>query len=397
MKKTMMLCIVMMMLLALPLTTWAGVKMKISEDTNIDLGFRVQTLFRATDNEGGTTGDSADDFIVRRARFRLGGNVTKWVSFFLQTEAVGEGGTGLDMRLIDAYVTLNLHPLAKIYFGENMTPAGRQILTSSAGLMAIGRPNINSYNLTWGLNGRSMFNTANLPDGNLPLSGEVNVRDLGATLFGSHSFTDTVHIKYYGGIYNGIQDAGEDNKRFTGRVQLNFFDPEPGYYNLSTYLKKKTIGIGVSYDTQDDIAEDAIKGNINYRWWSADAFASLPLGLGIITAEVGYNDLNLDDATQLIDGTDISNAKETQGNGWYMQVGYLIESWNLQPWAAYASWDADDDRGSFYDWQAGLTYFFKGHNANIKAGYEHLKSDENMGSSDEDTINTFLLGLYVTF
>lgn len=102
MKKIMMLYLLIVGLLVLPLSSWAGMKMKISEDTNIDLGFRAQTLFRATDNEGGDTGDSSEDFTVRRARLRLGGNVTKWVGFFLQTDAVGEGGTGRDMRMIDA-------------------------------------------------------------------------------------------------------------------------------------------------------------------------------------------------------------------------------------------------------------------------------------------------------
>ncbi|MFO7688288.1 MAG: hypothetical protein R6V60_19600 [Desulfobacterales bacterium] len=46
------------------------------------------------------------------------------------------------------------------------------------------------------LNGRMQYNTANFPNGNLPLSGEVNVHDIGATLFGSYSFSDMVHIKY---------------------------------------------------------------------------------------------------------------------------------------------------------------------------------------------------------
>ncbi len=398
MKKIIVVCLAVLMLPALPMTSQGGVKLKISDDTKIDLGFRVQTLFRATDNEGGDTGDNAQDFIVRRGRLRLGGDVTKWVSFFLQTDASGDSGSGFDMRLIDAYVALNLHPLANIYMGENMAPAGRQITTSSGGLMAMDRTNITNYNLTWGLNGRIQFNTDNYPNGNLPLSGEVNVRDLGATLFGSHSFTDTVHIKYYAGIYDGIQDAGGDKERYTGRVQMNFLDPEPGYYNLSTYLgEKKTIGVGVAYDTQNDIAEDAVKGKIDYRWWSADAFADLPLGPGSVTAEVGYHDLDLDDATQLMVNGTVRNAKMTQGDGWYAEAGYFIKNWNIQPWAAYAVWNADDDGGSFYDWQIGLTYFFKGHNANIKAGYEYLKSKENMGASNEDKINTFLLGFYVTF
>jgi hypothetical protein len=50
-------------------------KMKISEDT--DIGFRVQPLFRANDNDGGNTSDSVEDFLLRRGRFRLGENVTK--------------------------------------------------------------------------------------------------------------------------------------------------------------------------------------------------------------------------------------------------------------------------------------------------------------------------------
>ncbi|MFZ0727719.1 MAG: porin [Desulfobacterales bacterium] len=401
MKKAYCTIVLMAVLASLSSPTWAGVKLKISEDTDIDLGFRLQTLFRATDNKDGTTGDSAEDFLVRRARIRLGGNVTKWMSFFLQTEAANDSGTGLDMRVIDAFVTLNLNPLAQIYLGENMAPAGRQITTSSGALMAMDRPNITNYNLTWGLNGRIQYNTANFPNGNLDLSGEVNVRDLGATLFGFHSFSDMVHLKYYAGVYNGIQNSGGNKKRYTGRVQMNFFDPEPGYYNLSTYVgEKRTIGVGFSYDAQNDIAEDVIKGNIDYGWWSADLFADLPLGPGFITAEGGYQHLDLDNATELItdaSGLGIQNAELTQGEGWYTQIGYLIESWKLQPWAAYSKWNATDDRGSFYDWQVGLTYFFKGNNANIKAGYEYLKSDKNMGASNEDSIKSFLVGFYVTY
>ena len=401
MKKTLIFSLLIAVIIASPMAATAGMKMKISEDTDIDLGFRVQSLFRATDNDGGNTGDSVEDFLVRRARFRLGGNVTQWVSFFLQTEAASESGTGLDMRLIDAFATLNLHPLAKIYLGENMAPAGRQITTSSGGLMAMDRPNINSYNLTWGLNGRIQFNTATFPDGNVGLNGQTNVRDEGATLFGKHSFTDEVHVKYYVGVYDGIQEAGSDKERYTGRIQFNFFDPEPGYYNLSTYLgKKKTIGIGASYDTQDNIAEDAIMGKIDYRWWSVDAFADWPLGPGSITLEGGYINLDLDDATQMDDGGAAPrDARQTQGDGWYTQAGYLIKDWNLQPWFAYGNWDTDaaDDRGSFSYGQVGLTYFFKGHNANIKAGYEFFNAEEDIGTSDQDDIGTFLIGFYVTF
>ena len=141
MKKTMILSFLIIGLLVLPLSSWAGVKMKISEDTEIDLGFRVQTQFLATDNDGGDTGDDVEDFRVRRARIRLGGKVTKWTNFFLQTEAASESGTGLDMRLIDAFVTLTgtanrdfWKDYLKRMFLKGFTKDGREYARSTSGL-----------------------------------------------------------------------------------------------------------------------------------------------------------------------------------------------------------------------------------------------------------------------
>ena len=400
MKKSCLLIALLAVLLVLPAVSFGGVKLKIAEDTEIDLGFRVQTHFLSTED---FDGDTRQDFNLRRARLRLGGKVTKWVGFFLQTDAVGENGTGRDMRLIDGFVTLNLNDLANIYMGEHMAPAGRQITTSSGGLMAIDRPNITNYNLTWGLNGRVRFNSDNFPDGNLGLSGDVNVRDLGATLFGKYSFTDYAHVKYYAGVYNGIQENAndEDNERYTARIQFNFLDAEPGYYNLSTYLgKKKTVGIGFSYDAQDAIATDAFMGNVDYSWWEADAFLELPVGPGDVTLEGAFMTLDLDGATSLNDGSGTPrDTRRTEGDGWYVQAGYFLKDYNLQPWVEYETWDseASDGQGGFDSFRVGLSYFIKGHNANVKIGYENFQAEKNFPGTSEDTIDTFLIGFYVTY
>lgn len=404
MKKSLLALPIVLTALALPMTSSAGMKLKIAEDTEIDLGFRVQAQYIATNNDDGN-GDfqSEDKFNVRRARLRLGGKVTKWMGFFIQTDAGStSGGSGFDMRIIDAYATLNLHQLAKFYMGEHMAPAGRIITTSSGGLMTIDRPNITNYNLTWGLNGRANFNTSSLADGNLALDGGNTVRDQGVTLFGSKSLTDMAHIKYYLGVYNGIQQGTDnDEERYTLRVQANFLDPEPGYFNLSTYVgKKKTVAVGFSYDWQDEIAMDAIKNEVDYQWWSADLHLEHPVGPGSATLEFAYQDLDLDDATLLNDGVGLQDARQTQGDGWYVQTGYLLTDWNIQPWFLYESWESDavaNDLGGFDSWRVGLTYFFKGHNANIKAGFEQVNADENIDGSDKDEINTFLIGFYVTY
>jgi hypothetical protein len=410
----------LIMILAVPVTSWAGAKLKIGDDTSIDFGFRVQSQFIATNDNSGGDGESEESFQVRRARLRLGGSVTEYVKFFIQTDVgSGSGGVGRDMRVIDAMVNLHYGNKINLIMGEWMAPAGRQITTSSGGLMAIDRPNITNYNLTWGLNGKVGFNTGpNFAQGDLSLGNDVAVRDNGATLFSSLSFSDTVHGKFYLGAYDGL-DNTKDELRVTARAQVNFFDPEPGYFNLSTYLgKKKTVGIGASWDYQSDFAEDTSKGWVDYNWFEADAFVDYPVGPGALTAEVGYIYLDLDDAKSLITGSSTTltapaapgdpiistttpttqNAKETQGNGLYGQIGYYLEDYKVQPWAGIDYWDSDgsNDIGSFASYRIGLTYFFKGHNANVKIGYERFEAEEKVAGQHDD-IDTFVTGFYVTF
>lgn len=387
MKKQMIVGLVIACMVLLPFSAMAGVKLKIAEDTSVDLGFRVQAYFKNTDN-----GDDEQDFEVRRVRLRLGGKITKWMSFFIQTEkGSGSGGSGYDMRIIDAWASLNFCKMAKLYLGEHMAPAARQVLTSSGGLMAISRPGVNNYNLTWGLGGRKEFNTANYGTGNSPLGNTTSVRDQGVTLFGSDSFSKNFHFKYYVGIYDGIENA-EDKERFTARAQFNFGDPEPGYFNLSTYVgKKKTIAFGISYDTQDSIAQDDTGSWVDYEYLSFDLFVEQPIGSGTLTCEAGYNDLDLDDAGA-ISGVE---ARQTQGDGYYFQTGYLFNELKLQPWAGFEAWESDgaNDVGSWDAWKIGVTYFIKGHNANVKLGYESFSPDADA----DDDADTLFVGFYVTY
>jgi hypothetical protein len=388
--------------------SWAGVKLQIDQDSNLELGFRLQTQFLSSTNSQADAGnDHEEKFLLRRARIRLGGSVTKWVKFFIQvgSDSEADGSVG-DAKVIDGFINLHLLDQAQIIMGEYIAPAGRQHLTSSAAMMAIDRPGITNYNLTWGLDGGAVFNTAVLEDGNLDLSGDGNVnRDIGATLFGSTSFTETFHAKYYVGGYTGIQymNNAEDKERVTARVQLNFFDPEPGYYNLSTYLgAKKTVAIGASFDHQQRIARDTVTDdNINYIYYSIDAFADIPVGPGSTTFEAGYSNLDLGDSTALRDSASgpPKNTKETEGEGLYVQSGYYLEDLNLQPWALFECWDSDasDDVGSWSAWRVGVSYFIKGHNANIKVGFEQFRAAEKIGGAADKNIESFLIGFYVSY
>lgn len=387
-------------------TAFAGATLEIDENSKINLGFRLQTLYLHSqeDLDGDGEFEDTNDFKVRRARIRLGADVTRWVSIFLQSEAAADAGTGLDMRLIDAFIQLKPSPLFNIFMGENMAPAQRENMTSSGGLLAMDRPGIVYKTLTWGTRAVDRIANATYRDSDAGLRGDVDVRDLGVTIFGHLSTSEMVHVKYYLGMYDGVQKGvSSDHERYTGRVQVNLFDNEPGYYNLATYLgKKKTVAIGASYDTQHAVARDLATGkDADYSLYSFDIFTGYPVGPGSVTFEASYINLDLDDATQLNyngDGTSFHNAKQSQGDGYYVQAGYFWNNW--QPWVEFEQWssDAADDLGSYKSGRIGLSYFIHGHNAAIKAGYELFKADHNFTQvAQEDTIHTFATGLYVTY
>jgi hypothetical protein len=359
----------------------AGAKIKIDDEAEIDLGFRVQTLYLSTDSDLDGDGDfeSFDDFRLRRGRIRLGAKINPKVSIFIQTDVSGN-----EVRFIDAFVNLKADPWAQFIAGINMVPANRQNLTSSGALMAGDRPGIVYKSLTWGGRALTRFSTSTIGGTDSGQRGNTQVRDVGLTLFGSGDVGDSAHLKYYVGIYNGIQASAEDNERTAARVQLNLWDPEPGYYNSSTYLgKKRTLAFGASIDQQDDIVT-----GVDYSYFSGDAFLELPAGPGAITAEAAIMDLDLDDVSEL---------SAVQGDGYYAQAGYVFKRW--QPWVMYEEWDSDDPLGvgSFSQYRMGLTYFLRGHNANIKLGYEKLETDTPIPGTVEDTISTVLLGVYTTF
>ncbi len=389
------------LLAMVPVAVWAGARIPINDEASIELGYLLQTHYRyASLNLETGAGDASHDFILRRGRLRLAATLTEDIGLFLQTEATAGMNGGPTVRLIDAFGTLRLANSAVLYAGEHMAPAGREITTNPAALLAIDRPAITNYNLTWGLGARPQFNTADYPDGDLGLEGRTNVRDIGATLFGALSASERLHFKYYAGFYEGVDEAPDANAspRFTARVQANLFDPEPDYYNLGTYLgEKRTVALGASVDLQNDIARDEDTGrNVDYRWWELDLFVEHALGPGSLTMELLYQLLELDGARALLEAENVTrDARRTEGQGFSTQLGYYLEQYKLQPWAGYEQWNtrAPADAGSFRAARAGFNYYLRGQNAKFYAGYEHFKAEQDFSGTDEDTLHTVLLGL----
>jgi hypothetical protein len=294
MKWVCLLGVLVLAVMALPPGAAAGYEVKISDNTKVDLGFSLQTLGRLTDfrNPNSNDADSGVDLFLRRGLLRAGGEAGDYVKFFLQSEASAATDDNPSVRISDANVNLHYRDVAQLIMGLQKPPSYRSILTSDDALLAIDRPGITGYNLTWGLRGLVEFDTATLKNTNSGIHGPYQDRDLGATFFGTYSFSDMLHFKYYGGIYKGIQkDGGSDKPRLTARLQLNLFDPEPDYDNLGTYLgTKKTIAIGYSNDNQHVVVTN-LKNDSGVDYQSLnefDLFADWPAGPGSVTFEASY-------------------------------------------------------------------------------------------------------------
>jgi hypothetical protein len=169
-------------------------------------------------------------------------------------------------------------------------------------------------------------------------------------------------LEYRAGLYQGLRNAqtatevGSSNFfRATGRLQVNLLDPETGFFYAGSYLgTKKILSIGASADFQD-----------NYRYFAGDAIADLPLGPGVVTAQVNLAHWN--------GGTFIPLLVEQ--TALMAEAGYLFGALHLSPivrfeqlWASGAV--ADQTRFGL-----GLAFWPYGHNSNLKAFYTRLEQD----------------------
>ncbi len=265
--------------------------------------------------------------------------------------------------------------------------------------------------LNWGARYKYGFNAVTFNGSGVPSTADA-VRDNGLTLFGSGPLGDG-SLKYYAGIYNGVQSGVDDKDHLAFRVQYNLWDAEGGYYNSSTYLgKKKTLAIGFSYDAQPEVVSYAATDPtdpdilVDYANMALDFFLELPSSNGnSLTAEAGWNNLDFGDDPAFMDH---------QGTGYYAQLGYYLSS-GFQPWFLYEAFSSDGTAfdsttapfegavgtvpGDFTSFRIGATYYFEGQKANVKLGYESFKSDVPVmvGDTEEDTINSMTLGFFVTY
>lgn len=375
-----------------------GRKFSWGKDTHVTVGAGLRLSYNAREgaNQSGN-GGTQQDFKVDSARLYVNGQGHKRIGFEFNTDLNGtqgfdyEGGpfgsqnTG-EMRVLDAILKFQLTDHIHLWTGRMLPPSDRS-----------------------NLSGPFYANVWNFPFAQFGYPNIFQGRDDGAALWGEYGGGV---FKWQAGLFEGESTGSgvvhghpnTDNLMFSGRVVLNLLDPEPGYYNSSTYYGAKDIlAIGATVMHRSDAHNNiAATDFVDYTGWSIDGLFETKLSNdGVVTFEAAYH--NFDDNDGLPRVTLPPSGGNRQGESYFLLSSYLFpKKWCLlgvpgqfQVAGRYQNYDRDSiaGLGGGIDEQidSQINYIMFGHNARISAVWSRL---DRPTSSNMDT---FTMGTQVQF
>jgi hypothetical protein len=377
----------------------ATVRADDADKPNLKVRFLLQSQAQMTE-DGNPAGDAwGTEFFLRRARIILAGNVTKWLHFFMETDNpnMGKNGDWTPKTFIqDAFVDFRLMDEFNIAAGMILLPFSHMNRQSAASLNTLDYHNLFSGKFVKDFVWR---------DAGVEFRGLIsNMFDYRIGIFnGARGIGDITKHKDYKDKYANLAE-GEvptinnptDAPRITGRISLNIFDPEPGFFFGGTNLgKKKVLAIGAGFDFQPGAALDDKGNNKMYAAASGDIYLDIPLNDKLeLTGQAAFvwfdrgNDENVLKDTGLLD---YSTASKGTGLGAYGDLGFRYDF--IQPVVGFEWFDSDNDAGDTTNIRAGVNWWIKGHSTNLKLEYAYLVSggaDFDDGSSQITLQSQFL-------
>jgi hypothetical protein len=331
----------------------AGYKMELDENHWISLGIGLRV-------EAGTNEDPSDDwesnFTVDSIRPYIAGQVHEYIKFEANFDynANRNDDDFNQIQLLDAIVKLEFNDLFNVWGGRMLPPTDRANLSGPYFLNA------------WAF----------------PLVAEkypqvFQGRDNGAALWGQ---VGGGVFKYQLGLFEGNPDA--DAPQFNGRLVLNLLDPEPGYYNSSTYFGEKDIlalGGSVYYQHQGSGQEGVGGKRRDFTGWNVDLLFELQAtAAGSPTIDAAYFNYDNDNFVSSV----ASPATRANGEsfyvtgGWYLPGEYGVGGLQglVQPHVRYQKF-YNDSGPNQSRWDAGVSWYIQEQNAKLVVYYSHMKGD----------------------
>jgi hypothetical protein len=185
----------------------------------VTVGAGMQTSYVHTDPD---TGNTSDRFLLNSARLYVSGPVTEKIKFMFNTEY--DGGTN-HVGILDAVARLEFSPKFNVWAGRLLPPSDRANLYGPY------------YAHHW----------ATFQDGIQNGHPFVSAgRDNGVVYWGDFS-----KVKVSGGAFDGFSATGKTDIIGAGRIQIDLWDAESGYYLNGTYYgDKDLLAFGVASQVQ---------------------------------------------------------------------------------------------------------------------------------------------------
>lgn len=338
-----------------PSTAHAGGTIKIDDVRSVSVGMGLRTSFNMIEDAAPSGEDWSKDFNLDSFRFYLAGQLHSIIGFEFNTDYDTAPAGTEDIRVLDAVIKFGFSDYVNIWIGRFLPPSDRSNLSGPYYLNSWDFPFVQMYPAIFA------------------------GRDNGAAIWGQ---IGGGRFKYQVGAFEGLGDAAggpnqDDNFLYAGRLTLNLWDPEAGYYNSSTYYgSMNVLAIGVAAMTQKNAVGDATTPG-DFTGWNVDFLAERNLGsAGVATLEGAYYDYD-------------NEGFATEGDGYFALVSYLLPAkiggekiqGQLQPLVRYQSFESEGPAGAEHTrLDVALSYIISGHNARITLVYSQ---DDPGGAAEE--------------
>lgn len=312
----------------------------------ISIGAGLRTQFESTNPSGGS--NTVNDFNINNARLYLGGSVTDNIKLMFNTDY---SSASSDLQVMDAVVRFEFSDVFNIWAGRFLAPTDRANLYGPF------------YASNW-----NVYEDG-VQDG---YPGIVQGRQNGVAYWGQFGIA-----KVSFGLFDAPGTFGEGEVLTSGRVQLDFWDPEAGYYLNGTYYGEKDL-LAVGLAGQTSAGKHA---------YTLDALLEkkLPNG-GVVTLEAEaarYDELG---GYGGIDGS------YTDSNGWYGLAAYLFPQklgiGKVQLLGKYGAARFNDTVGEGPEYEQttmefNINYLIKAFDARLSLFFKDTKLDAGLPDSTQ--------------
>lgn len=352
---------------ACSLNAHAGATVSFGENKSISVGFGLRFSGSAVEDAAPNNKNYSSDFSLDSARIFLGGSLNRYISGFFNTEKDGD-----TIKVLDAVVKFTIAPEFNVWVGRVLSPSDRANMAGA--YYSLGGGYWQSVASRYGYNG-GIFRGR---DDGVVVWGQVADGKLSYSLgmaeghtFGIGALTQS-QAKAAG-------TSAKDSFMYSGRLQYDFWDAEPGFYGTGNYLGSKDIlAIGVAGRYQKNgvlTAGPSAKGD--YGAYNIDFLLEKKIkGYGGASFEAAFYDYDTDG---LIKGE--------EGQAYSAGAGYVFEQpvgWGkVQPFVRWQLFDADNNvKTKAYD--IGVLYIIDGYNAQISATYRKTKANAGLTTAKVD-------------